>query len=272
MSPFDDPWLSSRPSSPNTRAVHISRILDPSYSSPSSSPHSPTVYIDNHGDIHDPDYRDFPPLLPAKRPYSSRTATPCHSLAAAFHSTRPAWECPDLFDDTLSDRDDDDEEEEDPCCDSRSRLSRRSSIRSRSHHHHRHHYHPRDYRQTFSTYAYSSSEPSPPTSLDSPNFPDESDLFAHNDREKLRKSPRVKPQRKLSPTPQAQLLAPHALPEEDEPREHEDDDDDRDDGCHPEWTPTCTEAMRRQWQAISLRFKFGLFRAQRELRRRIMRR
>lgn len=36
-----------------------------------------------------------------------------------------------------------------------------------------------------------------------------------------------------------------------------------------EWTPTCTQSLRRQWQAISLRFRFGVFRAQRKMRRRV---
>jgi len=37
----------------------------------------------------------------------------------------------------------------------------------------------------------------------------------------------------------------------------------------PEWTPTCSESLRRQWQRISLRFRLGLFRAQRRARRRL---
>jgi len=34
------------------------------------------------------------------------------------------------------------------------------------------------------------------------------------------------------------------------------------------WTPTCTQALRREWQAVSLRIRFGVFRAQRKLRSR----
>ena len=36
-----------------------------------------------------------------------------------------------------------------------------------------------------------------------------------------------------------------------------------------EWTPTCTQNLKRQWQALSLRFRFSLFRAQRRVKRRI---
>lgn len=35
------------------------------------------------------------------------------------------------------------------------------------------------------------------------------------------------------------------------------------------WTPTCTQAIRREWQAVSLRIRFGVFRAQRRMKSRI---
>jgi hypothetical protein len=35
------------------------------------------------------------------------------------------------------------------------------------------------------------------------------------------------------------------------------------------WTPTCTQALRREWQAVSLRIRFGVFRAQRKMKNRI---
>jgi len=34
-----------------------------------------------------------------------------------------------------------------------------------------------------------------------------------------------------------------------------------------DWTPTCTQLMLRQWQAISLRVRFRVFAAQRMLRK-----
>jgi len=36
-----------------------------------------------------------------------------------------------------------------------------------------------------------------------------------------------------------------------------------------DWTPTCTQSLRRQWQAITLGFRFSLFRTKRRLRRRM---
>ncbi|EPQ57842.1 hypothetical protein GLOTRDRAFT_114455 [Gloeophyllum trabeum ATCC 11539] len=37
-----------------------------------------------------------------------------------------------------------------------------------------------------------------------------------------------------------------------------------------EWTPTCTQSIRRQWQAVSLALRFSLFRARRRLRRKLL--
>jgi hypothetical protein len=61
---------------PATLASDISRIVDPTYSFTRPSPSTaspkmtsfdlqPKVYVDHAGDMHDPDYRDFP-VLPAR--------------------------------------------------------------------------------------------------------------------------------------------------------------------------------------------------------------
>lgn len=54
--------------SPNSRQADISRLLDPAYASTSTAPGTTCsrAYVDHRGDLHDPDYRDFP-VLPAKR-------------------------------------------------------------------------------------------------------------------------------------------------------------------------------------------------------------
>jgi len=36
-----------------------------------------------------------------------------------------------------------------------------------------------------------------------------------------------------------------------------------------EYVPSCGQAMRRQWHALALRFRFGVFRAQRRMQRRV---
>jgi hypothetical protein len=64
-----NPFASHRPYSPSTRASDIARLLDPAYASPSHQTASRAlgsrsaireVYVDHHGDLHDPDFRDFP--------------------------------------------------------------------------------------------------------------------------------------------------------------------------------------------------------------------
>ncbi|KAF8503645.1 hypothetical protein F5888DRAFT_1631561 [Russula emetica] len=37
----------------------------------------------------------------------------------------------------------------------------------------------------------------------------------------------------------------------------------------PDWTPTCGQQFRRQWQAITLSIRFSIFRAQRRIRRKL---
>jgi len=49
----------------------------------------------------------------------------------------------------------------------------------------------------------------------------------------------------------------------------EDDDNLRLNTANGEYVPTCTQGLKRQWQAISLRFRFGVFRAQRRMMRRV---
>ncbi|KAG5651292.1 hypothetical protein H0H81_009191 [Sphagnurus paluster] len=50
---------------------------------------------------------------------------------------------------------------------------------------------------------------------------------------------------------------PHAEPQAPEPAGND------------EWTPTCTHALRRQWHALAMRVRFGVFRAQKRVRQRL---
>jgi hypothetical protein len=77
------------PYAPSSAASDVSRLLDPTYASP--SPHSPsrrtsatlpTAYVDHAGELHDPDFREFPVLPSPKRRSASGSASPA----------RPAWE------------------------------------------------------------------------------------------------------------------------------------------------------------------------------------
>lgn len=118
---------------PSTRAEDIARLLDPAYASGSSSSSastgSPTryrhgqarAYVDHHGDLHDPDYRDFPALLTTARApsaarrrasYDVRPRNPRHRVerrySGAYTHTRPGWER--NWSDVGEDDDDDDDE------------------------------------------------------------------------------------------------------------------------------------------------------------------
>jgi len=88
-----NPFAAHRPYSPSTRASDIARLLDPAYASPSHQRTSKAlgsrsaireVYVDHHGDLHDPDFRDFP----------------------TFGHSKPRWER------AYTDESDDEEEEE----------------------------------------------------------------------------------------------------------------------------------------------------------------
>lgn len=94
---------------PATVASDISRILDPSYtpSPPPHSPHSPgastsspsgaggytqaKAYVDHAGDMHDPDWRDFPAALPTSRRLSDTTRSRRASSSMRY-AGRPPWE------------------------------------------------------------------------------------------------------------------------------------------------------------------------------------
>lgn len=80
-----NPFAAHRPYSPSTRASDIARLLDPAYASPShqtafkalgSRTAIREVYVDHHGDLHDPDFRDFPTFGHAhSKPSWERTHT-----------------------------------------------------------------------------------------------------------------------------------------------------------------------------------------------------
>jgi hypothetical protein len=55
--------------SPNSKQADVSRLLDPSYASSSAvNPACPSrAYVDHSGDLHDPDYRHFPPIPAHKK-------------------------------------------------------------------------------------------------------------------------------------------------------------------------------------------------------------
>lgn len=267
---------------PATRASDISRILDPSYTSASGSPYQTVVYVDHSGDFHDPDYRDFPIL---QVPKESR-----------WESNYPTHSTP--FDD------DEDEQEERDDFDSRHHrfsayrtpTGRRSTSRPRS---------PgmssTPLSSTYSPYSqYYSSSPSQSYEEESEfsQSPLENplDIDSENKRSRLSFCP-VKKIGLQSPPPIAtttrltRVSSPMSrmIPIHDEHEEvsnlHKEDDEVDEEQI---WTyvpftfshfiylltdsphsPTCSMAIRRQWQAVRLRLGLGVFRAKRRIRRKV---
>ncbi|KAI0053984.1 hypothetical protein FA95DRAFT_1600491 [Auriscalpium vulgare] len=205
--------------SQHSKAADVSRLLDPSYLSSSASSSPTSVYVDHHGDLHDPDYRDFPAVTTHRRPAWER---------AGNHSDDD-----DASDDELTEIPDD-----------RTRL----------------HPSPRERRRA----RYSAIDtPTYPTYSQSP-FEEPVAVIAPVPSEKHRR-------RKL----RTKAHEPAWLPEEDldeqshvftaEPKEEYVPT--RSD--QHEWTPTCGQQFRRQWQALTLGLRFSIFRAQRKVRRKV---
>ena len=280
-----------------SRAADISRILDPSYCSPSTSKAyvSPEAYVDPYGDLHDPDYRHFPTSFPSS---SSSSSTKRHN------SPRPHWEL-SLDNENAVDDESDELDEEDSfflstCTAAHPQNhSRYSAARRSSHNSIRR---PRE--SSFSTYAtnYSSNYYSPttttstlPTSYESDKTIlselDEKDGKKTKKRRRLSKGDKEKEkEREGSAVVSAaetyyrgSLDRSRDLPptEEEEP---EDDEYARFGspattpkgalirstlGKDIEFVPSCTQSFRRQWAALSLRFRFSVFRAQRKVMRRV---
>lgn len=255
----------SSSSSKRATAEDISRLLDPSYSSSTHQSRSVSVYVDGHGDLHDPDYRHFPAIVP---PRSAKR----HSAGAHYSSTNyPLWDEHAV---------DDEEIDEDSCLYThhspmrRSPSSRRSSSTTVSRNNFaspssRTSSPPSYHYATYSTY-----DISPPTSYDSDDILStsfSSYTSPFEEKEKQRSS-RLSTKRKRcsskeelldTPTPMiTRSLLPTTEEEEEAVVVKEDD-------STGEWVPTCTQSLQRQWQALSLAFQFGVFRARRRMRQRV---
>ena len=267
---------------PATRASDISRLLDPSYTSASGSPYQTVVYVDHSGDFHDPDYRDFPIVH-----------IPKESRWEPSHPTHPA----------LFDEDEDEREERDEFDSRQPRFNayltptgRRSTSRPRS---------PgmssTPLSPTYSPYSqYYSSSPSQSYEEESEfsQSPLETplELDSENKRSRLsfggcRKTGLQSPPPIATTTRLTRMSSPMSrdIPIHDEHEEmtnlHKEDDEvvqEEDWTCVPftflhfihhlinsPHSPTCSMAIRRQWQAISLRLGLGVFRAKRRIRRKV---
>ncbi|KAG5350673.1 hypothetical protein C0989_009851 [Termitomyces sp. Mn162] len=256
---------------PASRAQEISRLLDPAYSSAAFAPNS--AYVDRHGELHDPDYRHFPVAQPKRRPsiparprwesfdddddadaaeddhFSPRRPSFSESYQPkrpvySYSSYVPAIVVPDSYDDTdtvLDDNDDDASSSPRPNGVSRilSRTRREFSRKRRS-------------LDAASSYSPTLLTPTDDHDHDSASLhaPSHHHPLAHTlSHHSYNSIYTLPPQRQLTPPPE------YTTTQEPE-REQV-------------WTPTCGQALRRQWQAVSLRIRFSVFRAQRRMKSRL---
>ncbi|KAF8802901.1 hypothetical protein BYT27DRAFT_7226232 [Phlegmacium glaucopus] len=288
-----------------SRAADISRLLDPSYcsTSPTSQKYvSPQAYVDPYGDLHDPDYRHFPTSFPSSSSSSSKRH---NSPRPHWELTLDSENALDDEEDELDEEDSfflSTSTAAHPQNHSRYSAARRSSHNSFKRR-------PRESSFSTYTTTYSSNYYSPttthstlPTSYDS----DKTVLSRHSDtdekdgkktkkRRRLSKGDKEKEKEREGSWGGSGLAAPTAAPAETyyrgsldhsrdlPPTEEEEAEDDQHarlgslavshirstTGKEVEFVPSCTHSLRRQWQALSLRFRFGVFRAQRKVMRRV---
>jgi hypothetical protein len=248
---------------PATRASDITRLLDPSYTSASGSPYQTVVYVDHSGDFHDPDYRDFPIVQVSKE-----------SRWDSHYSTHPA----------PFEEDEEEQEERDPFDSRHHRFSayrtptgRRSTSRPRSPG-----MSPTPLSPAYSPYPhYYSSSPSQSYEEESEfsQSPPENplDFESENKRSRLsfcggRRSGVQTPPPIATTTRLTRVSSPmsHSVPICDEHEEVSNLRKEDDEAVEEQdWTPTCSMAIRRQWQAFRLLLGLGVFRAQRRIRRKV---
>jgi hypothetical protein len=296
------PGLFAKHHSQASRAADISRLLDPSYSSSSSSSSNVCAYLDHNGDLHDPDYRYFPVATPTKRPTSPHSAG--YNMSA-----RPRWE---LMDEDALDLEDEDYD---------------YGLSSRVQQQHTNKRHKRDSFTSYTTTTTTTRTYTPtPHSFDSDDSVlDECEEYEHfvmKDRDPRRLSGILRSTfgkrrasslsdettHALSPADTRSLNYPspsahhHPLPasplsphsslfphyptrptrpasyqdwdredrekQEEERREREREVDEELE--QQVWTPTCTQALKREWQAVTLRIRFSVFRTQRKIKSRFL--
>jgi hypothetical protein len=264
----------------NKHAVDLSRLLDPSYCSASTSKgyYVSQAYVDPYGDLHDPDYRHFPTSFPSSS----------SSSAKRYNSPRPHWDL--ALDNNNNALDDDsDEDEEDSSFLSTSTAarpqnhSRYSTTRGMSHARRR----PSFSNNNNTFYSPSTTISTLPTSYESDKTYlsrcSDTDEGKTKKRRRLSKGNKDKEglwggsvavaatdtyyrgsldrSRDLPPTQEEEAgdVLRHGSSLTSQKRTTRD----------LEYAPTCSQSLRRQWQAFSLRFRFGVFRAQRNLMRRV---
>ncbi|CCM02141.1 uncharacterized protein FIBRA_04218 [Fibroporia radiculosa] len=294
--------------SPATRAADISRLLDPVYASGSSSSGSSTypsaphhnkrgqtrAYVDRNGDLHDPDYRDFPVYAPSARTTAGRRRRASNGMPRSrshsrqrdrypsYSMARPEWErdwSTEVEDEEEDDLVDDDSESQSHYSPFASHaVPRRSST-----------VHSASAYVPYTSYSPYYSEPQPLASSpvgsyeedqspqlcdsplqESPFLSDEMDSSPHADRKKSRRA-----------SGHSNILRRTSKKHESSARSSGFDGDSEKSGDgrspqqqfsvagdHSDNVPSCSASLRQQWAATVLYIRFGLFHAKQRLRRR----
>ncbi|KAJ8463672.1 hypothetical protein ONZ45_g17498 [Pleurotus djamor] len=252
--------------SPSSRAADIDRLLDPAYSSSSPSSSSNAAYVDHHGNLHDPDFRHFPSYSPTKRRSVSVNS-------AHYPYSRPQWELGSAVDE------DDDEEDVQERRYSNNYYNKRHSMYATSR------YAP-SYPTT--TYTYISSPiSSSPTSYSSEetaldDSPLDSSFLSDNEPQPLHRRCvsrlRGSRTRHQSQTRDEKKRLSEKVDEAPVRRSIESTRsdtrtlaavEDQEEEEQEEYTPTCTQSLQRQWSCFALRWRLGVFRAKKRVRRRL---
>jgi len=255
--------------SPSTKSADINRLLDPSYVSsmrPTPSPASssssssyaytqPKVYVDHRGDLHDPDYRHFP-------------AMPQHNDHSRRRRKQQNRSSSDWGFQYRSEEDDEDSEPEDEtemnwqgrpshtsATSPRRGASQRRSL-SPSHH------------ATYFPYSSTNTSPSSYTSTPLSTSPESVSSSCHSSPRKLSKAmPRCSFD-EPSTTHVLESSSVEALDLYDD-----DDNDDESQQLTPTMTekasaddvPSCTDALRKEWQSVQLSMRIRVFRMKKRL-------
>ncbi|KAK0482613.1 hypothetical protein IW261DRAFT_1042800 [Armillaria novae-zelandiae] len=218
----------------SAKRAEASRLLDPSYYS-STHNSQPRVYIDRKGNMHDPDYRHFP-VLSASPASSASSSSPLSRRA-----TRPQWESAYTYESAIPD--DDDEIQGDYYDPFTNYALRRSSSLTRP-----------------TTPYYPSS--SPVSDFESPFDDSEEKPCSVISKAFRPRKCRDKRRASLDSTVEESYYPGETVPELEDDDEEEEEQEKQE---RP--TPTCSEAMKQQWQSISLTVSFGVFRARRRMKR-----
>ncbi|KAL0946416.1 hypothetical protein HGRIS_012640 [Hohenbuehelia grisea] len=282
--------------SPSSRAQDINRLLDPEYASGSQQHSSHTAYVDHHGDLHDPDFRHFPSAAHTHTHHRGSPSRRSATQPSSHHAfARPQWELGSMYTDEYALDEEDEFEEDESAYDNKYSTyvtaSARRTASSPSKYRDPYAFSPR--RASSSTYSaysyypsystYSSSTSSSPTSYtsgettlgDSPSESSPLDeeplplhrrcvhrLRAHRSR---RRSLSRDEKARLEDMPEDEVRSPRSSIEQVREDEQNDAEEAEEESQRP-YTPTTTESLKRQWDGLALRWRFGVFRAKKRVR------